>query len=286
MHLLKPLSLFFAIVMAVPFTPHAQSRETDSAGYYEGQMTKMVREAYDSARKSDAFRTLKDNYERLSPYSNKYTSFNLFAEFGGVDFNKFNADNAKSGFGPMSAGPSYRGGIGFTHENKNRLVKEFYLFTFSGDKAAYNGAQKIRYSFGDLFQVNIGYDLIKSPKVNLYPYGGLSIRFETLSWHNPGQINTSYTGIADMLTHEEGFVANNSGLAYHTGLSLDWVIAEGPGGQQAKGPPAGIMLFARAGTEGMIGGGSYKIREVKYDPGIHNGQWIASIGIKFFGRER
>jgi hypothetical protein len=212
-------------------------------------------------------------------------SFNLCAEFGGSNFNHFNADNAKSGFSPV-AGPSYRFGFGFTMENRNRLVKEFYLLTLAGDKASYNGNQKIKYSFMDGLQCNIGYDLIKSPKLNIFPYGGLSFRYETLTWHNPGQANPAFTGIADILHNEETFYSSMTGVAYHTGLSIEWVITESHEKAGAKMDPTGVMLFARGGTEGMIGNPSFKVRDLTYDPAIRNGQWIASIGFKFFARSR
>ena len=46
----------------------------------------------------------------------------------------------------------------------------------------------------------------------------------------------------------------------------------------------GGILFVKAGIDKPFGGEKYKIKGRNYDPGISYGDWIVTIGVKFFGR--
>jgi hypothetical protein len=126
-------------------------------------------------------------------------------------------------------------------------------------------------------QVNIGYDFIKSTKVNLYPYAGLGGRVTNLKYQQPDQVNNQFTSIVDIVQKEGITEANKFNLAYQVGLGVDVVVSENK-------QSSGIMLFLKGGTDGVIGSRTFDIHGVKYNADIKQGAWSLAFGVKLFGR--
>lgn len=255
---------------------HRQPDPIDSAKYYRKVISDLYKETFDSLRQSDAFKTALEGLHRHTWQSNRYTSFTIFGDVGKASYDAVNKGIAVYGFPPMN-GPQYRLGLGMSHESSDRWIFEFYYAIIGINNKSKKGDSSVKSSYSNLLQLNFGYDLIRSQKINIYPYAGLSLRGTTLVYEQPDQVNPGFTSIVDLVQKEGTTSANKVNLSYQAGLGFDFVIHEGQKG-------AGTMLFLRAGTDGIFGSRTFKIDGVKYDADIKQGAWVFAFGFKFFGR--
>ncbi len=274
-------ALLITLFLSGPFQAHAQNPADDSAAYYKKELAHLWHNAWDSLRASTPYITAMDGLNRYSALTNAYTAFYLYAELAGVDYDQFNRSIALTGFGPLQ-GPIFRIGYGMSMETGNRLVCniDFTTFGFNNRSTGANG--KIRSSFSNVFQVNLGYDIDRATGVNIYPYGGLALRIANLSYSKTAQVNNNYTSITDIVQNDPSVYSSSFRAAYQAGIGFDFVISKN---KRAPNRNNGVMLSLQIGTDGSIGKESYKIDGLTYDPGIHHGDWVATLGFKFFGRK-
>ena len=273
------LLLFSSILSANAQFPDPHTRTpdpTDSIEYYRKIISDLYKNTYDSLRQTDAYKAALANWQRLAWKSSGYTSFTIFGDVGQASYDVVNKGIAISGFPPLN-GPQYRIGIGLSHESRNRWIFEFYYAIFGINNKSKKGDSSVKSSYGNLLQFNFGYDLIKSQKINIYPYAGLALRFTDLTYKQPDLVNNNFTSIIDIVQKDGITNANRMNLSYQAGLGFDFVVHEGQKG-------AGTMLFLRAGTDGIIGSRTFEIKGVKYDADIKQGAWQIAFGFKFFGR--
>lgn len=254
----------------------AQRSVGDSIRYYQNELGKIYRAAFDSLRKTDGVIENTRKIRHFEGLSRSYTAFTLFGELAGADFGSFNKSIAAGGFGPLH-GPNFRGGFGISHKGYSGVMIDFNIFSAAWDRKTVKGDEKIGASFSDFFQLHIGFAVVNTRRFNVYPYAGLSFRASQLTYDAPTTVNPNYTSIVDIIQHNSAYTATSTRLGYQAGLGIDWVVAVDSKGYH------GIILFNKTGTDGAFGGDeSYNIEGVNYTPGIRMGSWVSSLGIKLF----
>ncbi|MES1249592.1 MAG: hypothetical protein ABUL46_02865 [Chitinophaga rupis] len=279
----KILSLFVLLLSCtrnasaqfVHSAPHRD--ETDSIKYYKKVISDLYKHTWDSLRQSEAYLVALNRLQHHTRESNGYTSFTLFGGVAQASYDGLNRGIAQSGF-PAMNGPQHRFGLGASHEYHNRVVLDFYYLTFGLNNTSKKGDESVKCNYYNFLQFNFGYDFIKSRKINLYPYAGLSARITDLSYSTPTQVNPNPTSIADIIQNSRSESVSKFNLSYQAGIGVDFVVHEGNKG-------AGTMVFLRGGTDGIFGSTTFKIEDAKYDPKIKQGAWVVEVGFKFFGRE-
>ena len=257
---------------------NSPARKIDSAAFYQREMGKLRRKLYDSLISSEEFQALSKKYQSVISKTDNYTAFTLFTEILAADFTRFNKSIANSGFSPLS-GPVVRFGMAISNK-KNRTVVDFSFFSLDLGKKTVKSDEKIRAFFSNALLLDIGYDLIQSPKINIYPYAGLSMRTANIYYTKPVTGNPSFTDISNLVQNNQNATASYVKLGYQAGVGFDFMLK-----QRKELRNAGTMVFIKAGTNGVIGKETYSTETVDYHPGIKYGKWAITTGLKFFGRK-
>ena len=189
------------------------------------------------------------------------------------NFEDFNASIQQDGFEPMSA-TAWQAGFGISTKSQNVLL-DMYFFVSGFSNTSYNGEEKISMTLSNVLQFDVGYDLIPSRPVSLYPYVGTSLRISTLDFDSPAQINSSYTNITNLIINDQSVETASFRLGYHVGLGFDLLLST----NEKRG--TGKYLFIKAGLNRPVWRDKYKTHDIKYDPDIRQGNWVISFGIKF-----
>jgi opacity protein-like surface antigen len=270
--------LLAALLLLIILTRPAQAQvspSTDSIDYYRKAINAMYKKAFNSLRQSDEYKVAAERFRHHLHLTNAYAAFTAFGNLAQASYDVVNKGIAQSGFPPLK-GPQAGLGFGITREYRNRWILDFSVVI--GDyNTSKKGDSSVKCSFRNVPQVNIGYDFIKSTKVNLYPYAGLGGRVTNLKYQQPDQVNDHFTSIVDIVQKEGITEANKFNLAYQVGLGVDVVVSENK-------QSSGIMLFLKGGTDGVIGSRTLDIHGVKYNADIKQGAWSLAFGVKLFGR--
>jgi hypothetical protein len=271
------MRLLLVGLICCSFSASAQENaRVDSLTYYQREMGRMRRAALDSLHKKDSFQTLRTNIERLRSQSENYQSFAVFTEYFSGDHTRFNQSIATSGFAPLDPG-FLRIGFGFSFK-QNRLMTSIYYGIFGLGNKVKKGDQKIRANATNILQAEFGYNLIQSKKFNLYPYAGGSIRLSEINYTASQYADTGFTNITNLLQANRNVALRSTKLNYVAGLGMELVVEEN------KELNSGLIIFVKAGTSGILGRNRYQYAGIKYDPGIRQGDWLITFGVKFFGR--
>jgi hypothetical protein len=270
-------SLLLIITLACGLNASTQQRPVDSLRIYRGQLQNMYRVTWDSLRQTEKWQNAVNNYRRLSHNASAYVAYSFLVDVADAGFKHLNADNAVGGYGPLK-GPAFRYGVGINIENRHRVMFDIYIISLGQTKSTKNNLSSIEFQSSSALQFNMGYDLLKSPAFNLYPYAGIALRTETLRYKQPGQINPNSTGVWDILLNDPDIYTESTRLAYQAGLAFDWAFTT------PKRSGGGLMLFARFGTDQAIGTEKFKTNDIAYRPDIRIGDWMASIGLKIYRR--
>lgn len=230
----------------------------------------------DSVIKSDSAHYYARRIHHLVSHSRSYSAFTLYSELAGADFNTFNAATAKDGF-PAINGPVSRIGLGYSHKGYNGVVIDWNILVGGFNRTTKANNSKIQASFSSLFGLELGYAIINLSRFDIYPYAGLSLRADQLSFSKSATVNANYNSVASIVLNNQSASANNYSLGYEAGLGIDWVL-------YTTKNLGGTMLFAKFGTDGSFAAESYKISGVNYHSGIQYGAWIADLGVKFYMR--
>ncbi|GGA89142.1 hypothetical protein [Puia dinghuensis] len=256
---------------------NAQSAARDSVNYYQSQLYRLYRQTWDSLRKSDSVVYYARGFKKAKRRSKSYTAFVLFTEAAGADFSTFNAAIAKDGFGALN-GPIWRVGMGLSHKSYNGLMIDFNFFALGINRGTSYGNAAIHAGFSDLLQLQLGYAVLNTRGLSIYPYAGLSGRSSQIQFSKPAVLNNTFNSVAGIVQNNQSVDEYSSHLSYQAGLGVDWTISEST---KSEG---GTILFAKFGTDGIFGDESYGISGINYTPGIKYGAWTAALGFKFFGR--
>jgi hypothetical protein len=248
----------------------------DSAAYYQRQISELWRNTMDSLRHSETFKNLQDSYEYHIGRSNNYRAFMIFFDILHSDYNSLNTAIAQSGFpalNPLGA----RLGFGYSSK-KDHVMFDFAFAVIGFNNKTKKADEKIAASLSNLLQFDIGYDILKSRTVSIYPYAGLSVRNSIIEYSKPRQINQNYTNITNIIANDQSILANNFRPGYQAGIGFDFTSSD-------KIRTAKAILFIKIGTNRPFGEETFKIEDIKYGPGIKQGDWLATIGFKFGSKQ-
>jgi hypothetical protein len=269
------LAIFLLIGLST--TTHAQTGTGDSIKYYKQQWASYEQRVLDSANRRDSGLYYARRLHHLKSHSFSYSAYSLFTEVAGADFSKLNAAAAKDGFPPIN-GPIYRIGIGMSHKGYNRIIIDWNILVAGFNRTTKANDEKIQANFNNFFGLELGYAVVNRSRFDIYPYAGLSVRSDQLSFSQSATVNNNYNSIASIILNNPSANATNTALGYEAGLGIDWVLYFNKKNQ------GGAMLFAKFGADGRFGNEDYKISGVDYNSGIKYGAWVAALGFKFFQR--
>ena len=278
------MRLFVLLFLALPFTGYTQDlhdyykeKPVDSVQYYQQQLRNMQRQVIDSLRQSEAFQAAMQGLVRHQARTDNYTAFTLFTEAMHGNYSAFNNQIRHTGFSTLS-GPQYRLGLGFTTKN-NRTMIDILIMTVGMGKKSKKEKETLTSSVHNIFQTNLGYDLVKAKTINIYPYAGIFLRDATLSYEKPAiPVSNPATFLDYLQNGKQSTEASSMKVGYEAGIGMDVQISGGPNRN------GGTMLFAKVSTSGPIGKEKYKINDNSFDPGIKYGQLAIAFGFKFFSR--
>ncbi|MFT3824685.1 MAG: hypothetical protein QM731_12225 [Chitinophagaceae bacterium] len=283
MRVLLLLFLLPAVAYAQPRGTINNKKKVDSVDYYDERMRSMERFAdsvrrqlLDSVRLTEAYKELERRRAELMQHSDRYFSFDFFAEVADADFDKLNSTLVPKGFSKMANGV-FRLGFGITIKEKAWLCDVAYAIGgFS--EVAKKGDEEVKASFSSFLQADVGYDFIRSPGINLYPYAGIALRTSRLKYSTPSEVNGNYSDITDLIDNQRSVSDRIYKLGYQAGIGFEISLLK-----DAK-KTNGEMIFVKLGTNGIVGKERYKLGGVTYDPGIRYGKWIVAVGVKIFNR--
>jgi hypothetical protein len=264
--------LFF-ISLLVPVMLGAQE---DSTYYYQRELSQLYQATFDSLRNTPRYKLIQERINAHIIKSDEYSSFNLFLEVADVKYDEFNTSIAAKGF-PKLEGPIIRFGAGFTGKTKY-MVYDFSFISSGIDQSSKKEDESVKVSFSSALMLDIGYDLLRSRRFNLYPYAGLSLRMAHITYDTPPVINPAYTDITDFLLNDRSIEAVSTKLGYQAGLGFDWAL-----GNIDKNESF-CMLFIKAGINNAFGAERFKMEDIKFTPGIEFGNWIVTVGVRLYSR--
>lgn len=274
--LMKNCILFFWLVSISPIT-FAQVREplTDSTAFYRRELMN-IRKAYqDSLRNNSRYQELNNHVLRLTVKSDSYNSMVIFTQFASADFKRLNADHALTGFSPVSG--NYSGiGYGFSFK-RDRRIFDLTVAAFGIRKKSKREEEIISTGFSGFFQFEWGYDLVKSKKINFYPYAGFGLRGTSLEYKAKTQLNPNPGNITNIVQADPSVSDEVTEFGYQAGLGLEFVLTR-------PTIPGGVLVFIKGGTNRPFKRKGFSLEGYRYDPRLDPGNWIIAAGFKFFGR--
>jgi len=269
---MRKFSLLFLLIPLFSLSQN-RSADIDSVRFYSKELYRLRKQADDSLKASIAYREALAGIERHRRKSNNYAGFVLFSGIVHSNFTTLNQSLVQNGFTPLnSICPQF--GVGISSKS-DETIFDFYFMVGSGTKESKKGEEKISFSLLNAFQMDIGFDLLKSKTISFYPFVGLSFRETTLNYDKPVQLNTNFTSISNMVINDQSVVLNSGRLGYQAGLGFDVILGEN------KKHTTNKVLFVKGGTNRPVWKDKYSFHGLNYDPHIKSGDWVISFGIKF-----
>ncbi len=272
---MKLFLLAITIGIYLPLAAQTKKSQSDSLLYYQKQLRNITKEYLDSLKHQSNYITAKSNVIRLLRSSDDYFAFTISFGLASANFDKLNADNSLTGFSEVSGlTPSFS--YGFSTK-RNRRIVNFTMIGLSTFKKSTRSNETIKTSFSTFLQLEFGYDLLTSNKINLYPYAGLGFKNTSLEYNGPITSNPSYTNISNMIQNSTSTKDNIVELGYQVGLGIEVQVTN-------RSPLGGVFLFAKGGTNQPFSRKSFDFGGTKYDPKLNYGALDISLGIKLFSR--
>jgi len=75
------------------------------------------------------------------------------------------------------------------------LILDLSFLTIGFDRSASNGTEVVSSSFTNYAQASIGYSVVRLRKLDVYPYGGLSLQSGSLNFSRATRGDTIYNSI-------------------------------------------------------------------------------------------
>lgn len=270
-------AFIFLIIAFIPGISIAQKSNspTDSIAAIEKKLSKMRKDAMEQLNQNEEYKTLSAQLLQMRRNSDNYGAFVIFGSLIGSDFEKFNKEIATAGFSPIKDN-IVNIGIGFSYK-KNRRMFDFNVSGFGIGKKSKKGEEYIKTSFATMFQLEWGYDFIKSNRINIYPFAGLGLRNSTLEYKPKVTTNPAYTSVLDIIQNNKSFNVFTTTIGYQAGMGAEFVLS--PNNRNN-----GSILFLKAGTNRPFKEKAFEIEGVKYNPEFKYGNMVYTLGVKFFGR--
>lgn len=258
-------------------TCNAQRTVKDSLQYYNSRLTRLYNRVWDSLKLDDSARYYRQQIKRAHERSKRYTAVSIFGGLEGADYSAFNTAIAKDGF-PAISGPSVQFGAGYSNQGYNGWMLDLNFLVADFGRTVNNGDASISTGSLETLNIQLGYAVINPPRFTIYPYVGITARFSTLNYDTPDTANSGFNSIASLVQNDRSVHGTSANLGYQAGLGADWIVYYN---EKTRG---GIILFGKIGTDHTFNDVTYLISNVTYDPGIHYGDWVAQVGVKFFTR--
>jgi len=270
---MKKRTAFLLLIWISAFA-HAQQTE-DSIRYYNRALGEKLREHYELLKKDSTYKRLNENLLRLQTSSDSYHGFILSTHVAKANFNRLNEDLHANGF-PSISKPMWMIGYGFSFK-KNRRIFDLNVVGFGLPVTSSKDGETLSVSFTSFLEFIWGYDVLKSNRVNLYPYAGVGLRNTTLKYETPVQANAAPTGIFDVVQNNRSFREFVNEIGYQAGLGFEYVVS-------GSKKPGGIILFLKGGLQRAFKSKPIKIEGRAFDLRLEPGSMIFEAGFKFFGR--
>ncbi len=155
---------------------------------------------------------------------------------------------------------------------------DLYAGTGSLNLKTKRGNETIMINTANFLQLELGYDLLKSPKASIYPFAGLSGRSSTIKYEKPETVNNNAEDITGFIINNQSVTAQSGKVGYQAGIGFDYSISS------PQKTPRATLLFLKAGIQGPIGGDRYKMNGHVYHTDLKQGNWVINIGFKFIVR--
>ncbi len=265
-------SYILAAFIAFPAIAFSQKYKfVDSSKYYQKEISKIYKQTIDSLEKTEIFM----NYLQYQQRNNNYDAQTFFLNVLHSNYTTFNNSIALNGFNKMKP-ISYGFGFGYSGK-RNHFISDFALSLLFQNNSKKGNETISSALFNMLF--DLGYAVVNSNKLSVYPYAGLSARLSSLSYVNKGNVNASYTNITDVLVQNENVNGASFRLGYQAGLGIDVALSHTKDGNR------GLLLFVKAGVNQPFSKDKFKIQGITYNPEINKGDWMVSVGVKFMSRK-
>ncbi|TCJ14342.1 hypothetical protein EPD60_10110 [Flaviaesturariibacter flavus] len=266
--------LLFSLLALGTITASAQKRPYDPMNDRSVQSNPVLRNYWrqktDSLYNTDEYRALRDSARNASVRQRRYSGGSIFSGVIHSDVSTINTALTTSGFPALN---EYSALIGFGwNARSGQVLTDFTLLANFGSRSK-KESEKYTIGGGDLLRLDIGYDLLRSDKVALYPYAGLGWR---ISWirYNFEDLTKPNLLIESARTPLE-LTARSSRVGYQAGLGLDLRIGQSKDGWRST------FLFFKGGINGAIGGEKYKVEGRGYHPPVQPYDWEVQAGFKF-----
>lgn len=263
------------ILIAVALKANSQENVKDSIKRYEKQLAQLRKDNLDSLQKTSKYKSILEKVNSLKQKSDSYGAIFIYGTLNSADYNAFNLQNSSSGFSNLS-NQIIGFGYGFSSK-KNCILFDFNITAFGLNKKSKNATEEIRTSSSSFLQLEFGYDFVKSNKFNVYPYAGIGYRTSLLNYKSVVSTNSTFPNLTGIITNNKSFNETASEFGYQLGLGMEFVITK-------DSKQSGTILFFKGGTNRAFSRKSFNIEGVKYDPQFNYGNFISSIGFKFFSR--
>ena len=273
-------NFYFCFLFSIPFIATAQNdkkEKTDSASYYSAELGKLWRATIDSFHHSEAYLSAQAGYKRSLKKSKDYGAFVIFMDLFHSDYRQFNGMIAQDGFAPIN---DLGGRVGFGHSQKSgRAIVDMYFIVAGLNNRSEKDREKIKTTFSSLLHVDLGYDLLNKQWMSIYPYGGLSMRISTIEYEKSALLNPSYTSITNMLSDKNIVNLSSVRAGFQLGLGIDLTLA------QSRDKASKTIFFIKGGTNRPFWKDRYRYNDIPaYNPGMRQGDWIITFGIKLAGK--
>lgn len=245
----------------------------DSSRYYRNELRLLWQRNYDSMRKSDEYLSIMQKLEKRKKKTTGYTGLMIFGDYIHSDFSKFNSSISANGFNPMNP-TTFRFGIGVSNKTE-RVLFDVYFFSLGFEHVSAKGDESIGASLSNVLQFDIGYDIVQAKALSFYVFSGLSGRISSINYSKKAQTNSSFTNITNIVVNNVDVNASSVRLGVQFGAGIDVLLGE------RRNKSGATYLFTKFGSNRPVWADRYKIEGFKYNPGIKQGDWLVTVGLKF-----
>jgi hypothetical protein len=254
-------------------SPSQQKQETDSVKHYQREIDQLSASIDDSLIRSHVYDSLTKAIKNLRKISNNYSGPAFYGDIVHTDFGGFNNTLVQNGFAPMND-ISGRIGFGWSAKN-NRIILDLYIFTASFNTKSTTDSETIKLSLSNFLQFDLGYDLLNSKTISIYPYAGISVRSSEMKFSSTADPDSGFSHITNIVSGHHNTYAVSTRIGFQAGIGFDYTVAT------SKDQLMKTILFTTIGVNRPIGEDKYEIEGTDYTPGIKQADWLVTVGVKF-----
>lgn len=228
------------------------------------------------AHKMDSLEML---FHHINTDTVSYTALTLTLEYVEAEYEKLLDDLIAHGFNEVGSGASGFG-YGVTFKRK-RFIHEFTFNILFGKKMKSENHEEVKVSGINLFNYVFGFDLLNTPRVNLFPFVGLNHQFTALQYKRNDSGGNTYSSLFEIPNDVDDIDIEKSMLRFTFGGELDYHVS-------FSSHSGGIIFGVRYGLNTTLVEGSYKAdkEKINYDPEISLRNSYVTFLLKIYGRRQ